>query len=84
MDNDPDCEPEEFIDLTHPFRITFGKVIVYGNDMHAFAFERIQVCRQGGYEGFTFTRFHLGNSSRVENDAPEQLDIEMPHVDDAF
>ena len=46
--------------------------------------ERIQVCRQGGYEGFTFTGFHLGNSSCVENDAPEQLYIEMPHVDDAF
>ena len=37
---------EETVDLTHPLAVSFGKVIVYGNDMYALAGQSVKICRQ--------------------------------------
>ena len=38
-----DGEPEEAVDLAHPFGVALGEVVVDGHDMHAPAGERVEV-----------------------------------------
>jgi hypothetical protein len=49
--------------------------------MHAFARERVQVCRQGGNERFTFTRTHFGNTALMQTDTADNLHAEMAHIE---
>ena len=45
--------------------------------MDPFAFQGVQVSRQGGHQGLPFTGTHFGDVPPVEDAAPDQLHIEM-------
>ena len=60
-----------------------SEVIVDGDDVNALAFERVQINRSGRNQRFSFAGLHLGDSALVQDDAADQLDIEVAHVEDA-
>ena len=51
--------------------------------MDALASERVQVTGQRRDQRFSFTSSHFGDPAAVQNDAADELDIEVPHVKDA-
>ncbi len=65
VDDEADGEAEEFIDTAHPLGVAAGQVVVDGNDVHAFAAERIEVDGQRGDERFTLAGFHFGDVAPV-------------------
>ncbi len=79
----PTDMPEELIDAAHPLGVALGQVIVDGDDVDAFAFERVQVNGQRGHQRFAFTGSHFGDPAAVQNRSADQLHVEVPHVQDA-
>jgi hypothetical protein len=77
---DADGEAEEFVELTHPFGVAAGEVVVDGDDMDAAAGEGVEVDGEGGDEGLAFAGGHFGDAAFVEHHAAEELDIEVDHV----
>ncbi len=72
-----DVEPEEAVDLPHPFAVAPGEIVVDGHDMHALAGERIEIDRQGRHQRLAFAGLHLRDHAAVEHDAAHELDVEM-------
>ena len=77
-------QSQESVKRSHPFGVTSGQVIVHRHHMHAAAGQGIQVNRQGGYEGFTFTSRHLGNVSFMQGVTADELYIEVNHFPEHF
>ena len=73
-------QAEEPINLTHPFAVAFGQIIVHRHQMHALAFQCIQVDRQRRHQRLAFTCFHLGDLAFMQRHTAEQLHIKMPHA----
>ena len=67
------------VKIPHPLGVAPSQVIVYGHDVHTLAGQCVEVNRQGGRQGFTFTGPHLGNRAAVENDAAHELHIVVTH-----
>ena len=83
MHDDADGQAEELVDPAHPLGVAVGQVVVDGDDVDAFAFERVQVHGQRGDQRLAFAGFHFGDFAAVEDDAADQLHIEMAHVENA-
>ena len=79
-----DREPEELIDLPHPFGVAFGEVVVDRHHMDAFAGERVQIHRKRRDQCFAFAGLHLGDRALVQDHAADQLDVEMALAERAF
>ena len=79
MDNASDLEPEEGVELAHPLSVTLCQVVIDCYNMHAPAFESVEVCRQGSYQSLTFTSLHLGDAALMENYASDELHSEVLH-----
>ncbi len=75
-----DGQAEVAVDAAHPIGIAVGQVVVDGDDVNAFACERVQVTGERGDERFAFAGFHFGDAAAVESDAADQLNIEVAHV----
>ena len=75
----PDRQAEKAVDRAHPFRVPLGQVIIDGDDVDAPSGQGVEVGGEGGDERFSFARLHLGDLALVEDDAADQLDIEVPH-----
>ena len=71
------------VQLAHPASIALGQVIVHRYHVHTLAFQGIQIHRQCGYQGFTFTGFHFGDVALVEHHAANQLHIKVAHTQHA-
>ena len=80
----PDGEPEEAVDLPHPVGIAPGEVIVDRDDMHALAFERVEIDRQRRHQGLALAGLHLGDLAAMEHDAADHLHVEMAHAERAL
>ena len=80
MDNEAYRETQEFINLAHPFTVSFGQVIIDRNDMNPFSFQRIQIHRSRCHQGFTFAGAHFCNIAAMEDDAADELYIKMTHA----
>ena len=52
--------------------------------MHALARERVEIDRQGRDQRLAFAGLHLGDHAAVEDDAADQLDVEMALAEDAL
>ena len=76
-------ETEEAVKLAHPFGVALGEIIVDGDDMHAASAERVEINRECGDERLALARFHFRNLAVVQHHAADQLDVEVPHVQDA-
>jgi hypothetical protein len=75
----PDRQPQELVDPAHPLGVAPGEVVVDGHDVDAAAGEGVQVDRHRPDERLAFARLHLGDLSRVEDHAADQLDVEGAH-----
>ena len=63
--------------------VAVGQVVVDGDDVDALAFERVQVSGQGSDQGLAFTGAHFGDFAAVQDDAADQLHVEVAHVEEA-
>ena len=75
--DDADGEPEELVDLPHPFGVAPGEIVVDGDDMHAAAGQRVEIDRQRRDQRLAFAGLHLGDPALVQHHAADQLDVEM-------
>ena len=82
--NERGCHTQKREYFAHPFAVTFGKIVVHGNDMHAFASQRVQIGRKGRDERFAFARLHLCNVALMQKDSAHQLGIESPQAKRTF
>src|ERR1041385_9094177 len=80
MLNDTYRKPQRVIQDAHPLGIALCEVIVHGDEVNAFSFECIQIDRQRSHQGFPLTSLHFSNAASVENDAADQLHVEVTHV----
>ena len=78
-----DAEAEGVVDGAHPLRVALGQVVVDGDEVGAVAFEGVQVERQGGDQRLALAGLHLGDLALVEDDAADELDVEVAHADAA-
>ncbi len=58
------------MNAAHPIGIAVGQVVIHSDDVNAFAFERVQVAREGGDERFAFAGFHFGDAAPVDSAPP--------------
>ena len=77
VDDDADREPEELVDLPHPFGVAFGQIIVDGDDVHAAAGQRVEIDRQRRDQGLAFAGLHLGDLAFMQHHAADELDVEV-------
>ncbi len=80
VDDDADGHAEEAVDLAHPLGVALGQVVVDGDDMHALAFEGIEVDGKGRNQRLAFAGSHLGDLAVVQDHAADELDVEMPQA----
>ena len=69
-------KPHEGIDPPHFLAVPACQIIVDRHHMNAFAGQRVQICGHGGHQRFTLAGFHFGNSSLMQNNAAQKLNIE--------
>ncbi len=67
------------MDAPHPFRVALGEVVVHRDDVHALAFEGVQVRRQRRHQRLALAGAHLRDLALVQRDAADQLHVEVPH-----
>ena len=78
----------ELIQRSHPFRVSFRKVIVNGNHVHTLSRKCIQEHRQGSHKGLSLTCSHLRDivgylsivHQTVEHHTSDKLHIIMHHI----
>ena len=76
-------EAQKAVNPSHPVSVALREIIVYRNDVHAFAGERIKVGGQRCHQRLALAGAHLRNLSVMQRDAANHLHIEMPHVEHA-
>ena len=81
MNHAADAQPQERVDLTHPFRVTLCQIIIDRNHVNALALERSQIGRHRRDQRLTFTGFHLGDAALMQNNTADDLHLEMLHAD---
>ena len=72
------AQTQRAINLRHPFRITFGQIIVNRHDVHTLTAEPVQIGRERCNEGFTLTCFHFSDVSLMQENTAHQLRIKRP------
>ena len=67
--------------LPHPVRVTAGQIVIDRHNMHALAFERIQIGGQSRNQRLSFTGFHFCDSPLMQDNAADYLHTEVLHVE---
>ena len=70
----------EHVERSHPFRVSFGEVVIHSHHVDTLSGKRIEEYRQSRNESLTLTGSHLGNLSLMKNDTTDNLDIVVDHV----
>ena len=68
------------VDLPHPFRVTLCEIVVHGYDMHALAFDGVEIGGERCHQSLAFTGAHFGDFAAVEHDAAHHLHVEVAHT----
>ena len=68
------------VHFSHPFGVTFCKIIVYGNHVHAFTGKRVEVACKRSDQRFAFAGAHLSYSALMKSDTAHKLNVEMAHT----
>ena len=84
VDDDADREPEELVDLAHPFGVALGEVVVDGDDVDTAAGQRIEIDRKGCDQRLAFAGLHFSDTAFVQDHAADQLDVEMALAEHAL
>ena len=79
VQNAPDGEPKELVDVAHPFRVAGGQVVIDGDDMDATAGQGVEVGGKGGDKSFAFASGHFGDVAPMKCGTADQLDVERDH-----
>ena len=79
-----DAQAQEAVDLPHPFAVALGEIVVDGDDMHAFAGQRVEIDGQGGDQRLAFAGLHFGDVAVVQHHAADQLHVEMALAEGAL
>ena len=74
-------QTEAHINRAHPFHIAAGEIAVHRDDVAAFAFKRVEICRQRRDERFSFTRRHFGDGAAVQDHSADELHVVMAQAD---
>ena len=70
-----DRKAEEVVHLAHPCRVALGQVVIDGDDVHALAFQRVEVHRQRRHQRLALAGAHLGDLALVQDHAADQLHV---------
>jgi hypothetical protein len=69
------------VNLSHPFSVTGGKIIVDGNNVDAApASQRVQIRRKRSDQGLTLSGSHFGDLALMQNYSAYQLHVEVAHA----
>ena len=79
MDDHADGEPKEGVDRRHPLGVAPGQVVVHRHHMDAPPGEGVQIHGQRGHQRLSLSRLHLGDPAFVQDDAADELYVEMAH-----
>ena len=75
--DEADAHAKELVDLSHPFAIALGQVIVDGDDVHALAGDGVEIARERRDERLALAGLHLGDLPLVEDHAADELHVEV-------
>ena len=64
----------------HPCAISFGEIIIYGNQVHSFSRKCVKINRKRRNQCFSFPCMHLSNFTLMKCNTTNQLDVIMNHV----
>ena len=76
-DNAAHVQPEKLVHGTHPARVPARQVVVDRDDVHA-PRQCVEIGGKCCDQGLALARLHLGDAALMEDDAADQLDVEMP------
>ncbi len=79
-----DRNPQEFVDCPHPFPVAAGQVVVDRDQVDVLPGKGVEVEGHRGHQGLPLPGRHLGDLSLVEDDRPDQLDVEGDHLPEDF
>ena len=68
-------EAKETVNSTHPLGVALGEVVVHCDDVHALTCQGVEVRRQGGNQGLTFTGAHFGDVAEVQGGPTHHLHV---------
>ena len=80
MHDQSDREPKETMDLSHPFTVTPGQIIIYGYDVYALSCQRVEISRQNCHQRFAFTGLHFCDTALMQHNTADHLHIERLHT----
>ena len=83
VDDHPDAHSEPAVDPAHPLGVALGQIVVDGDHVHPAAGDCVEVHGEGRGEGLALAGLHLGDPALVQDDAADQLDVEVAHLQDA-
>ncbi len=66
----------------HFFRTHTRQIIIDGYNMYTFSRQSVEISRKRCNQGFTFSRFHLGNTALVQYDTAQKLNMERSFLKD--
>ena len=84
VQNHTNRQSKKFMYLAHHLSITLCQIVIDSYYMNSFSFQSVQISRRGTYKRFTFTGFHLSDTSLVQNNSTHQLNAEMLHIQYTF
>ena len=73
VDNQTHGQTHVVEDLAHPLGVTLCQIVVDGDNVDAVSGESVEVSGENFHQRFTFTGFHLGDSTLMEDDAADEL-----------
>ena len=79
-----DTQTQCLVQRAHPFRVTTRQIVVYRDHVDPIARDRVEVDRQGRYQGFTLTGAHFCNTPVVQGHTADHLNIKVTHPHDAY
>ena len=74
----PDRQPEEVVDLAHPFGVALGEVVVHRHHMHPAAAQRVEIHRKRRHQRLAFAGLHLRDPPLVQDHPADELHVEVP------
>src|ERR1700682_894621 len=82
-DVDAPAQAEQVVDRGHPACVTAGQVIVDGDEVRALAREGVEVEGKARHESLALAGLHLGDLALVQDQASDQLHVEVAEPDGA-
>ena len=68
------------MNLSHPFRVTLGQIVVDSDHMHSLALQSIEIGGQRSHQRLSLTGLHLRDTALMHDNASNDLYPEMLHV----